>query len=87
MQAQVLGRPAHIAMELLDRAPDVFRLEAVGRLRQQVFGIYDDLHLGRDLGSLVAEATLDIVRPFSDRPATATPGCNEEACPTDRDPR
>ena len=67
--------------------PTVVLIDAVGRLRQQMFGIYDDLHLGRDLGSLVAEATLDIVRPFSDRPATATPGCNEEACPTDRDPR
>jgi hypothetical protein len=40
--------------------PTVVLIDAVGRLRQQVFGIYDDLHLGRDLGSLVAEATLSV---------------------------
>lgn len=36
--------------------PTVILIDAVGRIRQHVFGVYDDLRLGRDLGALIAEA-------------------------------
>ena len=37
------------------RSPTVVLIDAVGRIRQQVFGAYDDLKLGRDLGALTSE--------------------------------
>lgn len=43
--------------------PTVALIDAAGRLRQQVFGAYDDLQLGRDLGILVAEALAARRRP------------------------
>ncbi len=65
--------------------PTVVLIDAVGRLRQQVFGLYDDLQLGRDLGALIAEATPDTVRPVGtdSRPAR-TPDCDQHGCPTGR---
>ncbi len=39
--------------------PTVILIDAAGRIRQHVFGVYDELQLGRDLGMLVAEATGD----------------------------
>lgn len=36
--------------------PTVVLIDAAGRVRQHVFGAYDDLDLGRDLGALLAEA-------------------------------
>ena len=64
--------------------PTVILIDAVGRLRQHVFGVYDDLQLGRDLGALVAEATLDTARPLSAGPGPArTPGCDDHGCKAD----
>ena len=65
--------------------PTVVLIDALGRIRHHVFGAYDDLQLGRDLGTLVAEATLDSVRPSSNRATTVTPGCSEDACAIDRE--
>ena len=64
--------------------PTVVLIDAVGRLRQQVFGLYDDLQLGRDLGALIAEATPDTARPVGtdSRPAQ-TPECDERGCKAD----
>lgn len=64
--------------------PTVVLIDAVGRLRQQVFGLYDDLQLGRDLGALIAEATPDTARPVGtdSRPAR-TPECDERGCQAD----
>ena len=64
--------------------PTVILIDALGRLRQQVFGAYDDLQLGRDLGALIAEATTDTARPVGtdSRPAR-TPECHERGCKAD----
>jgi hypothetical protein len=43
--------------------PTVVLIDAVGRVRQQVFGAYDDLQLGRDLGVLMAEVLAARPRP------------------------
>lgn len=36
--------------------PTVIVIDAAGRIRRHVFGTYDDLQLGRDLGALITEA-------------------------------
>jgi thiol-disulfide isomerase/thioredoxin len=62
--------------------PTVVLIDAAGRLRQQVFGAYDDLQLGRDLGGLMAEALAARHRPSETaqpRPLAA-PGCDETGC-------
>lgn len=63
--------------------PTVILIDAVGRLRQHVFGVYD-LQLGRDLGALVAEAALSMARPVGTDPRPARmPECDERGCPAD----
>lgn len=66
--------------------PTVALIDAHGRLRQHVFGAYDDLRLGRDLGALVAETTLENCSPLGDdRQSNAAAKCGDRACPTDRE--
>jgi thiol-disulfide isomerase/thioredoxin len=48
--------PATMRAYSMRGTPTVVVIDAEGRLRQQVFGAYDDLRLGRDLGSLIHEA-------------------------------
>ncbi len=63
--------------------PTVILIDSVGRIRRHVFGAYDDLQLGRDLGALITEATAQKLEPSSmdARPATGT-GCSDSACKT-----
>ncbi|MEQ1758511.1 MAG: redoxin domain-containing protein [Vicinamibacterales bacterium] len=65
--------------------PTVVLIDAVGRLRQQVFGVHDDLQLGRDLGALIAEATLSVDRSVGTDPGPARmTECDERGCPAER---
>lgn len=59
------GDPLPVTMRTygMRGTPTVVLIDAVGRVRQQVFGAYDDLKLGRDLGMLVAEALTARERP------------------------
>jgi len=66
--------------------PTVVLVDAIGRIRQHVFGAYDDLHLGRDLGLLIAEASIDGSRPSGPELRSATTrGCDESTCSADPD--
>ena len=48
--------------------PTVILIDTVGRIRRHVFGAYDDLQLGRDLGALLTEATAQKLEPSSTNP-------------------
>lgn len=64
--------------------PTVALIDAQGRLRQHVFGAYDDLRLGRDLGALVAEIRMDGHRPLgADPQSSRAAACDEQGCPAD----
>jgi thiol-disulfide isomerase/thioredoxin len=64
--------------------PTVILIDAVGRLRQQVFGVYDDLQLGRDLGALIAEALPSLARSVGTDPGPARmTECHERGCPAE----
>lgn len=59
--------------------PTTVLIDAQGRLRQQVFGTYDDLRLGADLGALLGEAER---RPAGlvEIAATAGDRCSADNC-------
>ncbi len=66
--------------------PTVILIDASGCIRQHVFGVYDDLRLGRDLGLLIAEATTGRLSPSGpDVRSAATRGCDESTCSADPD--
>jgi hypothetical protein len=54
------GDPLPVTMRAygMRGTPTAVLIDAQGRIRQQVFGAYDDLRLGRDLGVLLQEAEL-----------------------------
>lgn len=69
--------------------PTVVLIDAVGRIRKHVFGVYDDLQLGRDLGGLIAESEAARLRPAEpdlSRPE-ANAACDECGCTLDRHAR
>lgn len=69
------GDPLPVTMRAygMRGTPTVVLIDAVGRVRQQVFGAYDDLQLGRDLGVLVAEVLAARRHPVgTDRSQPAT---------------
>ena len=69
--------------------PTVVLIDAVGRIRQHVFGVYDNLQLGRDLGALIAESEAERLRhvePDLSRPE-ANSGCDERSCALDEHTR
>lgn len=59
--------------------PTTVVIDAQGRLRQQVFGAYDDLRLGADIGALLGEAER---RPagLAEIAAPAAESCSAEGC-------
>ncbi len=61
------GDPMPVTMRAygMRGTPTVVLIDALGHIRQQVFGAYDDLRLGRDLGMLVTEAQTAGRQPLS----------------------
>ncbi len=59
--------------------PTTVLIDALGRLRRQVFGAHDDLLLGAELQTLL----LEVASTADDRSSapTATGGCDEAGCP------
>lgn len=53
------GSPLPLTMQAyrMRGTPTVVLIDATGRVRRHVFGAYDDLQLGRDLGALLAETS------------------------------
>lgn len=88
-QSGMPGDPLPLTMRAygMRGTPTVILIDARGRLRQHVFGAYDDLRLGRDLGALRAE--METARQPPSAPLAApsspetVPGCNEGGCPLD----
>lgn len=83
------GDPLPVTMRAygMRGTPTVVLIDAAGRIRQQVFGAYDDLRLGRDLGVLMAEALSTKRRPSETDPRrpVAAPGCDETGCASEED--
>ncbi|MEQ1761379.1 MAG: redoxin family protein [Vicinamibacterales bacterium] len=86
------GDPLPVTMRAygMRGTPTVVLVDAVGRVRQQVFGAYDELQLGRDLGVLMAEVPAarrrlfgtDRSQPVSAPDGHETGGASEEDEPT-----
>ena len=55
------GDPIPQTMKLyaMQGTPTTILIDSHGQLRHQVFGAYDDLLLGADIGTLLGEAQLD----------------------------
>ena len=68
--------------------PSILLFDAEGALRRHVFGVYDDLALGRDIGQLIKEAiegsssdATPLEKQKSDAEVLAEPSCDDSGCP------
>lgn len=59
--------------------PTTVLIDAQGRLRQQVFGAYDDLRLGADLGALLSESERRPAGPV-EIAVPAMDSCSADGC-------
>lgn len=79
--AGMAGDPIPLTMRAyaMQGTPTTVLIDAAGRLRQQVFGIHDDLLLGAELGTLLVEAEKS-AKAMPATSAAASDGCADDRC-------
>ncbi|MDW2982329.1 MAG: redoxin domain-containing protein [Rhodanobacter sp.] len=69
--------PCTMRAYAMQGTPTAILIDAQGRLRRQVFGQYDDLLLGAELGALLVEARQSSAAAVD---AQAAEGCSDDRC-------
>lgn len=72
------GDPIPVTMRryAMRGTPTTLLIDAAGRLREQIFGVHDDMALGATIGTLLAEARRQV-----DSIDELTGGCSPDGCP------
>ncbi len=73
--------PCTMRAYAMQGTPTTILIDAQGRLRRQVFGVYDDLLLGAEIGTLLVEAGQQ--RPYATVEAPTAERCAEGRCDVD----
>lgn len=73
--------PCTMRAYAMQGTPTAILIDAQGRLRRQVFGVYDDLLLGAEIGTLLAEAGPQRLDARAETPTAER--CAEDRCEVD----